>query len=858
MLVACSDEDELTTQEQSYGYIQVSLRKASTRSVVEGSTLDYLYDAKKIKLSLRTGGKTIEQTLNLYAPSQEGAELGLTSENLKLMPGDYSLLSYAIYGEYRSGDMPDVLQVCVPEEPTTITVRGGELTRQELCVEAKRYGSFSTTLLRVEPETRAEAIYSDIFNFADIDSVQIVYHRTENGIDYRGDVGVKAIRMDSDRPMFRTEDVQLQEGEYTITFYQLFNKRREFMYAQDVRIPFHIAHHEKTNTEVGVELKMTDGIRDGIALKQIWSAMDGRNWSWHEADGNGGSNWVFTMADGSPRPISAWTNQLGVRVVNGRVVSLNLGSFNPMGIVPDAIGQLSALESLYLGMHTDEVYYQLEGIGRTRYSMNPWEMALKTQTQTQTQTQTRMDIARERTYIRRMAQWSAASARTSRIQYKQEASPIKRLETTQYAEEKPSTYGQNTSDPANRITGISPEIGKLQNLNTLYIANTLIKSLPLELQNLKQLTDLELYNNPLEDVDGEIFRNMKELVLVNFDSFYRMNETQLQAMLDKLCTYCPKVQLLYLNRMGLTHLPDQLKNLTDLRLLDASFNKIARLQSLKPMAPIQVMLNYNELTDIPADFINVADLELFSATDNKLREFPAVLSNLDTSYTIEEVDLTGNRMHGFQSGFKGIRVEKLKVGYNHLGRASTDNYKSEFPREFSETGSEINYFVIAGNNIDSIPNAAVENIKYLQAFDISINNLRYLPGYMDGKHFPYLTGLDCSHNQFRGFPSNVLNVPSLSQLLISEQGYYRDQEETQWVKTMTDWPEYLHLHGSLTNLDMSGNDFRNVVNFPTNLTTLNVRGNPNIRMVIPQWIVYKMEQGLFVLNYDEDQDIKAE
>lgn len=852
ILTACSDNDDVLPPASNYGYMQISLKKVGTRAVVEGNTLDYLNDAKKIKLSLRQGGHTIEQTLNLYATSKEGAEYGLMTENLKLMPGSYGLLSYAIYGEYKGGDMPEVLQVCVPDEPTTINIRRGEITRQQLFVEAKKYGTFNARLLRIEPETRADAIYSEIFDFDDIDSVQLVYHRTVNGIDYRGDVKVKALRAESDVPVFNTEDVQLQEGDYTITFYQLFNKRRQFMYAQDVKIPFVIEHFEKTSADVGVELQMTDGVRDGIALKQIWSAMDGKNWSWHEMDGNGGSNWVFTMADGSPRPISAWVNQLGVKVVSGRVVSLNLGSFNPLGEVPDAIGQLTALENLYLGMHTDEVYYHLEGADNIRYSLNPWMLEQTTDVALH-----RMDIARERTKIRRY-NMEDASSRTSRVAYKDEATPEERLQAMTFAEKKPATYGQHTSDPANRITGISPEIGKLSNLNTLYIANTLIKHLPLEMQNLRNLTDLELYNNPFEDVDGEIFKYMNELVLVNFDSFYKMNETQLQNMLNKLCTYCPKLQLMYLNRMKLTQLPSELKALTDLRLLDASFNKIRSLQSLKPMSPIQVMLNYNELTEIPSDFINVSDLELFSVTDNKLKEFPSVLSNRETPYTIEEIDLTCNHMHGFQEGFEGLRVEKLKVGYNHLGRSSADTYKSEFPREFSDTKSEINYFVIAGNNIDTISNAAFANIKNLQAFDISVNNLKSLPNYFDATHFPYLTGLDCSHNQFRGFPNNVLNVSSLSQLLITSQGYFRDETETYWVRTMTEWPAYLHLHSALTNLDVTGNDFRTVVNFPINLTTLNVKDNPNIKMVVPQWIYYKMQQGLFVLYCDQDQDIKVE
>lgn len=849
---SCSDSDDAITN--GYGYLQVQLLKSpASRAMVEGNSLDHLNEARKIKVSLRYKGRSIEQTLNLMAASAEAAEYGMTSESLKMQSGDYELIGYAIIGEYKDGDMAEILQVCEPDQPTTISIRADELTKQQLTAEAKEYGKFSAHIVRLEPEVYAAKgtpVYSEVFAYNDIDSVQVVMERRVGNVAFREDHKMKAYKGDSDVPVFDTDSIELQTGDYVLTHFELFNKRRQFMYAQDVEIPFTVSHYSLTSQEVGVQLSDKDPIvRDGIALRQIWESMDGENWSWHELDGNGGANWIFKMADGSPRPISAWARQVGVTIVNNRVVSLNLGSFNPKGIVPDAIGQLDALEKLYLGMHTDEVYYQLEGVGDVVYSLNPYRLG-----QASARPE-RMTVARERSIIRRMNQ-SDFSLRTSRLLYKGKTEAAGKLSAMKYAS-KISTYGQNTSDPANRISGISPAIGNLHNLQELYIANTLITRLPIEMQNLTSITDLEMYNNPFEDVDGDIFKNMTYLTSVNFDSFYRMPEDKIQNMLDKMCTYCQKIQLLYMNRMGLTHLPERLNYLTDLRLLDVSFNKIKAVKSLKPLAPIQVMMNYNLIEELPTDFINTDDLELFSMTDNKLKQFPAVLSNRDGLYTISEIDLTGNKMHGFQQGFKGIRVEQLKLAYNNMGY-DYGTGKREFPREFSQYNSEINYFVISGNNIDTIRNAAFEKLKYLQAFDISVNNLTAMPGYMNTEHFPYLTGLEISHNRFKGFPNNVLNVASLNQLLCADQGYYRDAAETHWVRTMTAWPEYLHQHGSLTNVDLSGNDFRTVTNFPTNLTTLKVSNNPNIKMVIPRWIFYKMQQGLFVLYCDKDQDITVE
>lgn len=842
-MASCSDDNDETSVD-GYGYLQVKLQKLVTRSLVEGNELDKLSDAKKIKLSLRYNGKTIEQTLNLESVSAEGAEFELTSENLKLRNGEYLLLGYAIYGDYNSGDMAEVLQVVQMDETTRITIEKDALTQHTLMVEAKDYGKFSAHIIRLEPEleTRAGApIYSEMFDYDAIDSVQLVLERSVAGTTFREDRKVKAYKGKGDAPVFETDSISLQTGDYKISHFELFNRRGQFMYAQDVDINFSVKHFELTKADVGVQLPTTAGTRDGIILKQIWDAMDGENWSFHDQDGYGG-NWIFKMSDGSPRPLSAWVRQVGV-VVNstGRVISLNLGAFNPMGEVPDAIGQLDALEKLYLGEHTDEVYYTLEGVGDMHYTISPYILSKTTDIR-----EHRMDIARERSFIRSL------NAQTSEVNPFVADYNSKKVKSLKYATASVQT---GSYDPANRITGISEEIGKLTNLQELYIANTLITKLPLSIGKLANVTDLELYNNPLTELDGDIFKDMAYLASVNIDRLYNLKEDDFLAAMDKMCEYCPKIQLLYINNMKLTKVPSKLNRLTDLRLLDLSHNKIKSMPSLLPMAPIQVILNYNELESLPADFVKIDDIESFSCTDNKLKEFPAVLSNLEGLYSFEKVDLKGNRIHGFQLGFKGIRCEQLLLATNYLGRRPGDAGKGEMPREFADTKSIINYLDLAYNNIDTIRNAAIKNLTSLQALDLSKNDLRSLPSGFNAENFPWLTGLDISHNRFDGFPNNVLNILSLTQLLVADQGYFIDEAQTHWVRTMTEWPTYLHLHSSLVTVNLSGNDFRTVVNFPTNLNSLDIRDNPNIKITVPQDVQYRILHGLFQFLYTDSQDV---
>ncbi len=847
LMIGCSDEE--LQQSPGYGYLQMHLTKQGTRTLAEGNPLEHLGDARKIKLSLKFNGRFIEQTVALNAVSEEASEYGLFSDDITLLSGDYQLLGYALYGDYKSGDMPEVLQVVSLDEALPFSIRRDALTRQELQVEAREYGKFSAQLIRLEPEMETRAgspIYSELFAYQDIDSVQLVLERSVGGVTYREDHRVKAYRYTDGAPVFRTDSISLQVGDYTISHFELFNRQGRFMYAQDVEIPFEVHHYELSQANVGVQLSSTQATHDGIVLKQIWDAMDGPSWKFHDQGGYGG-NWIFTLSDGSPRPVSAWTKQIGV-VTNsyGRVISLNLGAFNPLGEVPDAIGELDALERLYLGEHTDEVYYTLEGVGAIHYTISPSQLA-----QSEDWRQHRMDVARERSFIRSLNEQSD-------LQYRM--SPLanndldKKLTSMHYAQ----SAITGSYDPANRITGISEKIGLLENLQELYIANSLITKLPASISNLTNITDLELYNNPFTELDGEIFRGMEYLTSVNIDRLFNLSEEKLLSALNKMCEYCPKVQLLYICNLRLTQLPSKLNRLTDLRLLDASHNRISSISSLLPMAPIQVILDHNLLTSLPADLCKIDDIESFSCSDNLLKEFPVVLSNLEGQYSFEKVNLSGNRMHGFQPGFKGIRCEQLNLSANYMGRAPGESIKGFMPEEFARTGSVINYLDLSYNRIDTLRNASIRGLKSTQALDLSKNELRTLPSAFSAETFPWLTGLDISHNRFDGFPNNVLNVLSLQQLLISDQGYFRDEAETQWVRTMTEWPAYLHVHPSLSNVNMSGNDFRTVINFPANLTTLNVGNNPNIKMVIPQDVWYRMQNGLFLLYMDDGQDITIE
>lgn len=838
---SCSEEDEKVQSGNQYGYIQLKLHKQISRALMEGDALNRLDEARKIELSLIHKGKSIKQSLNLYYTGVGGSEFMLASENLKLATGEYQIVGYVIYGAYKEGTMAEILQVGTLDDNRTFTIASNKITLHTLYIESVAYGSFSAVMEKVLPElTRAnDYTYTDLFNYENIDSIKFVFSRNVDGINYREEHKVKAWRNKNER-YFHTDTLMLQTGDYTLLRYELSDKRRKFMYAADTELTFTIRHFEFNSQVVPVEIPESEAMHDYIALRQIWDAMDGKNWSFNGDSEEPGANWLFEFEDGTPRPIDAWGNQPGVELNSkGRVISLNLGAFNPLGVVPSAIGQLTELQILYLGTHDEEFVGDVnDGTGKFLYS--PYTL-MKNGIDIR---EHRLDIARERTSMRRKAE-SKSSYRSPLTFGKQQEKEYKYL----------STYAQFAGEPANRITGIDEAIGKLENLEMLFIANAQIEKLPKSIGQLSKLSDLELFNLPLTELDASIFEGLTELVSVNVSGLYNMSPDKIQNVLEHMCLNCPNVQLLYINENRLTSLPENLYRMSDLRLLDAAFNKITHVPSIQPIAPIQLILDFNKISEFPADFCGVDDMELFTCVANNLQQFPAFLSNMEGGYAIQEIDLTTNKMHGFQEGFNGIRVEKLTLAMNEMGKREGDKGVGEFPREFADTKSEINYLVLANNHIDTIRNAALKDFHSLQALDCAGNNLKDLPNGFNTANLPNLSGVEFSYNEFREFPENVLNVARMSQLLMASQGYYRDEAETKWVRSMTQWPAYLHEHPGLVIVNLSGNDFRAVTNFPSNLNSLDVSNNPNIKMTVPAIVTYLIQNGLFGFTYDEEQDI---
>lgn len=146
LLVACTDDNE--NLQGGNGYVQFKLYKSASYEKSEASRagdnrVDYLNDAKKVKVLLTSEDFSFSQTLSLNAYNDENAEYGLRSEKLELLPGEYTISGYYLYGKTE-----EQIFAGIPSEKTTFTIVSGGLVVQDLLVDAIGRGLVKFELIK--------------------------------------------------------------------------------------------------------------------------------------------------------------------------------------------------------------------------------------------------------------------------------------------------------------------------------------------------------------------------------------------------------------------------------------------------------------------------------------------------------------------------------------------------------------------------------------------------------------------------------------------------------------------------------------------------------------------------------------
>lgn len=848
-LGGCSKVEEPDNRDLAYGHVQFKLYKEASYPGTKADQLEYLGDVAKIKVTLRYGENLISQTMVASAANDEAAEFGLRSDKLKLLAGDYRVLTFVLYDK-----LDNVVYEGVPSTShESFTVVAGGLVQHDLLASTVERGKVKFSLVKDlsdftdTPDTKA-AVRS--YTFDEISFVTISVRTGNTSTEFEmlpTDFSIHFDETDDQEDGYRTSSfvcdtlLSLRAGNYAIQSYSLFDESRKLLETNDdLDASFVVEDNKVTEAAVPVKLhEANEYIKDYYALYEIWKSLHGPEWRYVGEDYPAGCNWDFN------KDPDLWGDQPGVSLhSNGRVALVNISGFGFYGDMSPALGQLTELVELYLGTHNDSnlLHYDPtiapgQGTARRMERHKEYLAAMHPATQM------------AEPIARALAENGIVIPETAMYATMQETDIIDGVTGRMRIQPMDLNHGKL----CNGLTSLPAEIGKLTKLEQLFIANGALTELPAEMANLVSCTDLELYNCPLMKKFPMVLAKMPELVTLQVANNRQWEADDLLEGLKALATgpSAEKLQLLYFNQNSLEVIPKEIKNMKKLGLLDFASNKIHTIEEAwgTDIKPVQLYLDNNQLTSFPVDengvFCFMDDAETFSVRNNKFTEFPDIF-DAKSMYTINSIDFSYNEISGFQNGenFKGLKVNTLTLANNAP--------MTRYPIEIAKSNSTVAYVNVRGCNISEIPDGSFEyeNSIYLTSLDLSYNDLDDLPWDLHAGNLPYLYGVELSYNKFKEFPWEPLDSQYLTVFAI------RGQRDDDGARCLADWPEGIYQHRGLRGFYIGSNNLGKIEDtISTICYYLDISDNPEIIFDASD-VCYAIQAGAYILIYDQTQDIR--
>lgn len=886
VVTGCTDEDGLGNGQ--YGYVQFKLYKAASYESGEAEEtasraageIAQLTDVQKVEVELLYNGTSITQTLVMNYYNEENAEYGMRSDKMQLLAGKYTLVGYRLLNKVDE-------QVGAVSLGKEFEVIPGGLTVEDLTANVAGRGMVKFRLVKNWVDSRAGDQPTYIFSKIDRVTVTLknVFTQTTTTLEK---IPVKYGLEYEEKPSEEIDDkyykketavadstVWLPVGTYQVTGYITYRESGVSDYLLEAQEGLEgntfIVEDNKLveNAEVPIKLGKTEEyIKDYLALKEIWEALDGPHWNYVGEAYAAGSNWNFNCE------LDMWGMQPGVELdANGRVASLTLAGFGVNGVIPDAIGQLSELKILSLGTHDEQLGGHL--FGKDGISLNMSAEKLK---------EVRMDYANR--FLNRDSRTNLSELLQSVINNDPKQKPIQKFARI---DKKDVQIGVTT----NNITAISKAVKRLSKLQFFFLANSPVKAedvfenfvdaadSPYRKQweeeeqtnpekwnwaNFTDLTDMELYNCKNFTRIPEFVLHLPELQVLNLAC--NKGITDMGAEWNRLITgdsnrtqtggettVASKIQMLYLgyNHVGNFPASEALKKMKSLHMLDCTSSEVKDVNAFgKDVIMSQVMLDNNQITEIPADFCGFTnDVESLGFSHNKLTKIPNIF-DAKSLYVMGSVDFSYNEITGVDdaANFKGINATSLDLSNNKL---------TTFPKEIFTAESPIETLNLAGNGLKEIKEGDIvgkdgqrnKKAYLLTTIDLRFNKLKSLPDDFRATGMPYLKGFDISYNQFSEVPPQPLNCSELQAIGVRHQ---RDDKGARILRT---WPIGITKCPSLYQLQIGSNDIRKVDEEMTPaLWIVEVKDNPNISMDVTSVCSY-ITSGMWMLIYDKTQDIRG-
>jgi Leucine-rich repeat (LRR) protein len=373
-------------------------------------------------------------------------------------------------------------------------------------------------------------------------------------------------------------------------------------------------------------------------------------------------------------------------------------------------------------------------------------------------------------------------------------------------------------------------IEKLSGLEELYIHKTRVDKFPDNIEkNLKNLKSLSLDNNQ-KPLTVPAFASLTEFFALSGQAIKMESKGSIELMsnlktlhlsgskiansmsVSKVIDYSKFKELenLYICDNGLDSLPESIKDLNKLKVLDTSSNSIGSVpkgffQSLKNI--VHLRMSDCKLSSIPDDIFNISNLSYLDISDNDITLLPSSNNVLSSCASL---NLSGNKINGYPIEFF-----------------------DSFPNLFSL------YLMDCGLN--EIPKSllSLENLRYLSLEKNPLKNIKDEGNFI--KNFTNLQVLNLGNCQLSEFPVEIGELPNLYNLFL-------------YNNNIRHFPNSDDIEGKFDNLSTLVMSVNNLTEFPDlkcfpNIKNLNLQGN-FINSIPDDIDLSKMDYGYIDLSFN--------
>uniref|UniRef100_A0A452T742 PH domain and leucine rich repeat protein phosphatase 1 n=1 Tax=Ursus maritimus TaxID=29073 RepID=A0A452T742_URSMA len=317
--------------------------------------------------------------------------------------------------------------------------------------------------------------------------------------------------------------------------------------------------------------------------------------------------------------------------------------------------------------------------------------------------------------------------------------------------------------------------------------NVIRKLIADEVDFLQHVTQLDLRDNKLGDLDAMIFNNIEvlhcernqlvtlnicgyflkalyaasnELVQLdvypvpNYLSYMDVSRNCLENVPEWVCE-SRKLEVLDIGRNQICELPARLFCNSSLRKLLAGHNQLTRLPERLERTSVEVLdVQHNQLLELPPSLLMKADsLRFLNASANKLETLPPATLSEETNSILQELYLTNNNLTDkcvpLLTGHPHLKI--LHMAYNRL---------QSFPASKMAKLEELEEIDISGNKLKAVP-TTVMNCRRMHTMIAHSNCIEVFPEVMQ---LPEIKCVDLSCNELSEvtLPENL--PPKLQEL----------------------------------------------------------------------------------------------